>query len=295
MSPAMKREWIALKVTVPDEVADAVSNFCHEHASKGVLLEEAGREKTVVTAYFSADTWRVVQPEWQRYAAELEEIFPELEQLRYATVPIKDENWAILWRDRFEPLDIGKNLMVTPPWITPEPRGRRVIMIEPAEAFGTGTHETTQGCLVLLEEAVEQLKRVQDRFSLVDVGCGSGILAIAGVMLGADPALGVDNDPVAVESAGRNARLNEVEHRLQFECVSLAELTGSWDLVTANLDPLTLTNRSAQLISLADRFLIISGVPVDQWSEVRGVFLETGLRLEKELTVSEWGAGLFTR
>jgi ribosomal protein L11 methyltransferase len=291
----MKREWIALRVTVPADVADAVSNFCHERASEGVLLEEVPGGETVVTAYFSADRWRAVQPEWRTYAAELEEIFPDLEELHYTIVPVKNENWAILWRDRFEPLDIGKTLMVTPPWITPESRGRKVIMIEPAEAFGTGNHETTQGCLVLLEEAIEQLKQDQDRFSLVDVGCGSGILAIAGVILGADPVLGVDNDPAAVASAGRNARLNEVEHRLQLKCVSLAELTGSWDLVTANLDPLTLTDRSGQLISLADRFLIISGVPVDQWGQVRAVFLETGLRLEKELTVSEWGAGLFSR
>jgi ribosomal protein L11 methylase PrmA len=115
------------------------------------------------------------------------------------------------------------------------------------------------------------------------------------VALGAYPVLGVDNDPVAVANATRNARLKGVEERIRLECLSLAELTGAWDLVTANLDPLTLTNLADRLVSLVDRYLIVSGVPVEQWSRVKRLFLEAGLQLENELTRSEWAAGLFGR
>jgi ribosomal protein L11 methyltransferase len=295
MPTPVKRDWIALEVTVPRDAADAASNFCHEHESSGVLLEEISPGETRVTAYFSSEKRDSVQREWPRYAAELRAVFPDLKERRYEIVPIENENWAILWMDRFEALEVGRNLMVTPPWTTPEPRGRKVVVIEPAEAFGTGTHETTQGCLVLLEDAAERLMGSREKFSLLDAGCGSGILSIAGVMLGADPVLAADNDPVAVSSAARNAELNGVRERIRFECASLAELRGSRDVVAANLDPLTLTNHLDRLLSLFDRFLIVSGVPADQWSRISGLFTEAGLRLERELTLSEWGAGLFGR
>ena len=195
------RSWITLKVTVPDEMVDAVSNFCHEQGSRGAVLDDTLPGVTSITAYFPVETWDGVSSRFKKYLTELHDIFSDLPAPVVETSPLQNENWAVTWKEHFKSVKIGKRLMVTPPWLKPRTGKREVIIIEPAEAFGTGTHETTRGCLMLLEEALEELSRVSDSPSLLDVGCGSGILGIAGIKLGAGPVLAVDNDPVAVEAA----------------------------------------------------------------------------------------------
>jgi ribosomal protein L11 methyltransferase len=185
-------------------------------------------------------------------------------------------------------------LTITPPWITPQRTGRHVVVIEPAEAFGTGTHETTQGCLLLLEETSELLGTARTGWSLLDVGCGSGILAVAGVKLGFSPVKGIDNDPIAVDSARRNAHLNGLEHGIDLECMPLEGENGTWDVVVANLDPLALTQGKERLVALCRRFLILSGVPSDQWDRMKALLSEPGPDLTREIVGSEWACGLFT-
>ena len=127
------------------------------------------------------------------------------------------------------------------------------------------------------------------------MGCGSGILGIAGIKLGAGPVLAVDNDPVAVEAAAKNALLNKVDDKLQLRCSPVKELTGRYDIVIANLDPMTLAANRDKLVSLAGRFLIVSGVPLDQWDGIRNLFVSRDLVLEREIMDSEWGCGMFGR
>jgi ribosomal protein L11 methyltransferase len=286
---------LTVEVTVCPDMEEAVSNFFHERAPGGLVLDEPNPGLTRVTAYVPKKDWPNVRRELEATLASLAELFPACPVPVVTTSPLRQENWAIAWRDHFKPIQVGRRLIVTPPWIKLKPRGRQVIIIEPAEAFGTGTHETTQGCLVLLEEAIEQLQRAQADITMLDVGCGSGILAIAGAKLGVSRAFGVDNDIVAVESALRNVRLNKVEDRVRLECVSVDQLTGSWDIVTANLDPLTLQRYRDHLVQLFTRFLIISGVPSDQWASNKGLFEDANLSLMKEIVMSEWGCGLFGR
>jgi ribosomal protein L11 methyltransferase len=285
--------WITLKVTLPNDMVDAVTNFCYEQGSRGAVLDDTRPGVTSITAYFSIETWDVVFSRLKKYLAELHEIFSDLPAPVVETSPLQNENWALTWKAHFKSVKIGKRLIVTPPWLKPKSGHREVIIIEPAEAFGTGTHETTRGCLTLLEEALEELNNVSDRPSLLDVGCGSGILGIAGVKLGAAPVLAVDNDPVAVEAAAKNALLNKVDDKLQLKCASVKELSGRYDIVVANLDPMTLSANRDNLISLADHFLIVSGVPLDQWDGIRSLFVSRDLTLEKEITDSEWGCGTF--
>ena len=287
------RSWITLKVTVPDEMVDAVSNFCHEQGSRGAVLDDTLPGVTSITAYFPVETWDGVSSRFKKYLAELHDIFSDLPAPVVETSPLQNENWALTWKAHFKSVKIGKRLMVTPPWLKPRTGKREVIIIEPAEAFGTGTHETTRGCLMLLEEALEELSRVSVSPSLLDVGCGSGILGIAGIKLGAGPVLAVDNDPVAVEAARKNALLNKVDDKLQLRCALVKELAGRYDIVVANLDPMTLSANRDNLISLADRFLIVSGVPLDQWDGIRNLFVSRDLALEREIMDSEWGCGMF--
>lgn len=287
------KEWIALEITIPYELEDAAGNFCHECGCSGVHIEEVGNELIRLSAYFPSTEATESAARLKEYLKNLSEAFPDLPQPSVVCRPVKSENWAVMWKENFKSLPIGKSLLVTPPWIEPVSSERRVIVIEPAEAFGTGTHETTQGCLILLERAVDSFPENAPAPSLLDVGCGSGILAIAGKKLGAGKVLGLDNDPIAVESALKNARLNHVETGLELKCTTPDELHGQWDILTANLDPLTLRQHADSLMRLCGKLLIISGVPLDQWSSVKTVFTARGATLVDEITRSEWGSGLF--
>ena len=277
------------------DMADVVANFCHEHGARGVVLDDEQADFSVVTAYFPEDEWETVHADLRGYVNRLCDLFVGVSAPVIEISRLKQENWAIAWKDNFHSIHIGKRLLVTPPWLHPDPEGREVIVIDPAEAFGTGTHETTQGCLELLEEAMERLNASSDEVSVLDVGCGSGILSIAAHKLAATRVCGVDNDPVAIESALHNASLSGVSGKIEFQCVDLSDPLDAADIVTANLDTKTLLANQDRLISLFRGFLIVAGVPLDQWDDLCGSFLAQNLTLVKELTRWEWGSGLFTR
>ncbi|MGB6067360.1 MAG: 50S ribosomal protein L11 methyltransferase [Desulfomonilaceae bacterium] len=287
------QSWITLNISVPVEMADAVINFLHEWGSGGVVLDDTDPEETRITAYFSVEEWDAVWGQFRKYLNALRDVFPDLPAPAVETTPLQNENWALTWKAHFKSVKVGKRLIITPPWLKPRSRTREVVVIEPAEAFGTGTHETTRSCLVFLEAALEESRKGNEALTFLDVGCGSGILGIAAIKLGAGPVLAVDNDPVAVQAAAKNALLNQVEDRLQFKCAPVKDLTGQFDVVAANLDPMTLTANRAKLIALTGRYLIVAGVPLDQWDGIRGLFVSHNLVLTREITESEWGAGRF--
>jgi len=290
----MNPDWMTLEVTLPEDLADPVANFCHEHEARGVVFLDADPGSIRVVAYFTRDQASAVQPTLDAYLAELAELFGLDAAPVLTAVPLKHENWAVLWKDGFTALDIGNRLTVTPPWIEPEPSDRAIIVIEPAEAFGTGTHETTRNCLILLEAALDEL-RAAASVTVLDVGCGSGILALAAARLGASKVQGIDNDPVAVEAARKNAVLNGLENAVLFECASVEDMTGPWDVVTANLDTRTLNRFRVALVALFERFLVVSGVPLEQWDGVRALFREVGVEIAREIVGPEWGTGLFVK
>jgi ribosomal protein L11 methyltransferase len=287
-------EWMSLEIRTPTELSDMAAFFCHEKQSSGTAIEELDDGLTLVRAYFPASDWESVVTDITKRIEDLHALFPHLPKPMIIASPVESEDWAVKWQENFKPLLIGAGLIVSPPWIKPDSQGREIVYIEPAEAFGTGTHETTQGCLILLEEALNHTKSPEG-LRMLDIGCGSGILAIAAVKLGLKRVLAVDNDPVAVEAARKNAELNRVTDEITFRCVGLDEPITRRDLVTANLDPKTLLGDKEQIMGLFERYLIISGVPLDQWNDVKAEFDREDVKLVKELTKSEWGCGLFER
>jgi ribosomal protein L11 methyltransferase len=289
------QQWMTISVTVPREIGDPIANFLHELAVPGLILDEKDPDVTRITAHVEKRKLRSVSSKLNNYAIALHELFPGLKEPVIKMAPLKSEKWATAWKDNFKPIKIGRKLVVTPPWIQPKTQDRQVVIIEPAEAFGTGGHETTQGCLALLEEAIEHLSQELQAVSHLDVGCGSGILAIAGAKLGATSVRAVDNDPVAIRSARSNAELNGLEDQLLLEDRSLDELVEPMDVVTANLDPITLTESRDKLVSLFSRYLIISGVPLNRWEDTKSEFVVGGSFLKREITRSEWGCGLFEK
>ena len=148
--------------------------------------------------------------------ARVREYLRSLDALGFTTAPapiitaLADRDWAEAWREHFRPLSVGRRLLVAPPWDVPRASDRVVIIIEPGRAFGTGHHGTTAGCLALLERVVERASPD----TAIDLGCGSGILAIAAARLGVATILAVDDDPDAVAVATANVRVNDVAGRV---------------------------------------------------------------------------------
>lgn len=174
---------------------------------------------------------------------------------------IVDPGWSTLWMKRFGPFRIGRRLLIVPPWKREPQPGRVTIVIQPAQAFGTGHHPTTAGVLRALERRV--LATVPH--AMLDVGTGSGVLAIAAAMLGARDVMATDIDPIALENAHENARLNRIEKSIRFSSVPLNSIRRRFDLITANILRETLIELAPQLKRLLapDGKLILGGLLVD--------------------------------
>lgn len=286
-------DWMVIKLELPPESADPAANFMHEHGSTGVVLDDSDTGLVKIDAYFTEETCAPVLLVLESFLSELKQLSGKSDEISFRVERVEKENWAVMWKDNFKTLHIGKSLIVTPPWLVPDDKLKHIIIIEPAEAFGTGTHETTQMCLFFLEQAVDALKGSE--FSVLDVGCGSGIVAIAAVKLGASQVSAVDNDPVAVASAKKNADLNGTAFPLEISCKPLHDLSEPADIVVANLDTRTLLSHRSKIAGLFKQFLIVSGITVEQWEEVLQGFSAEGLIADTVERRAEWTSALFTR
>ena len=187
---------------------------------------------------------------------------------------IEDENWATAWKKHYQPVVIGEKLLVCPPWEECSPEGRIILQIDPGMAFGTGIDETTRLCLEVLENTITE------GCSVLDVGCGSGILAIGALLLGASSALGIDVLQVAVRSAEENAERNGVADRSAFICGNLADsVKETYDVVCANISAdviLALLPNAPNLLKPGGR-LILSGIIKDREKDIVEAVQSVGL------------------
>lgn len=201
---------------------------------------------------------------------------------------IDEEDWANEWKKYYVPVKIGERLVVVPSWEEYQPGADEVILtMDPGMAFGTGTHETTQLCTRLLEQYVDADSE------LLDVGTGSGILAIAAILLGAKSAYGVDIDEVAVRVANENARANNVQGRAQFVAGDLvSRVKGTYNLVTANI----VADVILRLLPDLGRFLraggvfIASGIIETREQQVTQALLDAGFSIDKRIEDGGWVA-----
>lgn len=201
---------------------------------------------------------------------------------------IAQRDWQSFWRRHFHRFDIGERLAIIPAWEPrgSAPRGRVSVRLEPGLSFGTGDHFTTRYCL----EAIERLCRQSPPRSLLDVGCGSGILAIAAAKLGVPRVEGFDNDPQAVEQARANARLNDVAPRIRWRVADvLGGLPGRpFEVVCANLYGGLLAEAAGSLCAAAARWLILSGLRETEADAVVGQFVRHGAAEVERDGDGEW-------
>jgi ribosomal protein L11 methyltransferase len=230
----MPGTWTAVTVIAAPPLAEAIESFLLDHGAPGLETEERG-DATRITAHFAESP---PLAELERYFDRLAELQPTLPRPRVETGTVTDCGWAENWKAHFPPLAIGDRLFVHPPWIREVPGGRLSIVLDPGMAFGTGHHASTRGCLVLLEAAL----RARPAARVLDLGTGSGILAIAARKLGAGEIWAIDIDPDACAVAAENAAVNDV--RGLHIATDLAAAGGPFDVVLANLF-------AAQLVAFA--------------------------------------------
>ena len=201
---------------------------------------------------------------------------------------VAEIDWNEYWKKFFHTSLIGKRLAVVPAWEEYENKEeRKILKIDPGAAFGTGTHATTSLCLEFLEQYTNQ------NDTLLDIGSGSGILSIAGVILGAKSAIGVDIDQGAVKVAKENAVMNGVADKTEYIHGDLAEqVQGEFDIVCANI----VADVIMKLLTTVDKYmkphgvLIASGIIAPRADEVRKCIISNGFKIEQELVREEWHA-----
>jgi len=198
---------------------------------------------------------------------------------------IKNEDWDNLWKESFRPFPVGHKLMICLPWDNEEFKDKTILRIEPGQAFGTGTDETTKLSLEMLESIAPKGKTV------LDIGCGSGILSIAALLLGADSALGIDIDQTAVDIATANAVRNNVSDRAKYICGNLIDaVTESYDIICANIIAdviIMLLPQVSQCLKPNGR-LILSGIITDREQEVMEIALKHGFTCAERREENGW-------
>jgi ribosomal protein L11 methyltransferase len=209
---------------------------------------------------------------------------------------IRREDWAESWKRHFKPIEVGKALLIKPSWINRLPkRNQAVVVLDPGLSFGTGQHPTTAFCL---EQLVRRRKPGVPQ-SFLDIGTGSGILAIAAAKLGCSPVRAFDFDPEAVRVAQANARVNGVAHQV---CIGRADVTKRfakrgerYDVICANLiSPLLIAQRRCIAALLQDGgTLVVAGILSREFGQVRNAFEACGLRLVASKSLNEWRSGSF--
>lgn len=294
LDPRPLQRWLCLSVTVPYEAAEAVANFLVDLGSHGVVestrdLTQPDIPTTAVQGFFPADASGLsLRDALAGHLTELSARFPTLGHPGVHVAEVTSDDWQDRWREHFPPLQVGKRLLLLPPWEpVPAQTDRIVIVIDPSMAFGTGHHATTQGCL----EAIEML---HDKYGPVpralDLGTGSGILSIALTKLGAQRVWATDIDPVALEEARKNVAVNQVA---PFICISdspTEHLPTPFPLVVANLFATTLVSLAPTMSAAVERqgHVILSGIQLDQEAEVLAAYLPPLWQLTDRFVRDEW-------
>ena len=206
---------------------------------------------------------------------------------------VDDESWNENWKKYFKAFDVGARLAVCPSWESYENKeGRKVISLDPGAAFGTGAHATTYLCLNMLEEVVT------DCASVLDIGTGSGILAVAACLLGAKSAVGVDIDELAVETAKKNSKANKTDDKTEFFVGDLADkVRGKYDIVCANIvaDVVMRLFENVGDYMAENAYLIVSGIIDIRAAEVEKSAAAHGFEIIAAPTRGEWHAYLLKK
>ena len=302
--------WLELTVQAHPEAIESVSELLSQHTSGGVAIEEPielfdeGQEYRVVMgkpvlvhAYLPIDgkeeeaRQKIAEGLWH-FSSLGSHFVGEL-----TTRTVNEEDWANAWKDYFHVTHIGQRLVIRPSWRDYTPTSDEVVLtLDPGMAFGTGLHPTTRMCL----EQVEQ--RVHTGMKVLDVGTGSGILAIAAAKLGAESVYAIDNSSVAVESTLANAEMNDLQDRIQvvlgvLDDAEATRMTGQYDFVIANIIAHVIGSIASQLAQVVSPtgLLVVSGIIEARRHDAEDPLLAAGLELVEQVMIDDWMALVMRR
>lgn len=312
--------WTEVRIEVPAERIDAAGDIAHMTVPYGIYLEDyrfleeeideiahidlidealkdKDRTKGVVHIYLEpgenpAEAVAFLQEQYAQAGIPSE----------LTVIPCRNEDWQDNWKKLFKPTEVGQKLLIQPVWevegstsVEPtsdvEPQDvpstdRKILYLEPGLAFGTGTHETTRLCLQTLEETIRGGETV------LDLGCGSGILSIAALLFGASRAEGVDIDELAVKTAVENGRRNGFEGPvLTYHCGDMAkQVSGTFDIVVANIvaDIIVLFCETARNFMKEGSVFIVSGILNTREQDVLDAFAANGFEVVSRKADGEW-------
>lgn len=298
-------DWTEVKISVNADDVDKAGDIASMVVPYGIYIEdyrelekeaweiahidlideellEKDRSKAIVHVYISPEEnpAEAVAFLRERYSAEGIENEIDLNQC-------KNEDWENNWKQYFHPIPVGEKLLIRPTWEDEfEAGGRKVLNIEPGLAFGTGSHETTRLCLETLE------KHIHEGTTVLDIGCGSGILSIASLLLGAEKAVGVDIDALAVKTAIENGEVNnfrEPEYTI-LQGNLTDKVSGKFDVVVANIvaDVIIMFCKDVASFMKDDALFITSGIIDTREQDVIDAFNKYGFEIKARHTMGGW-------
>ena len=223
-------EWLELSITIDPVAHDALSSFLFDMGCTGIATQ--GEADECLKAYLPfSENIEEIRGRISRFLKTLQDIFSFDLSPAFSFNKIADQAWHVAWRQFFRPITVTPHLLILPEWEQmPNDASGHVIRMDPGPAFGTGYHETTRLCLKAMERSTENRP-----WTMLDVGTGSGILALYAAMLGADRILAVDIDPEALRWAERNARLNGLSKAVELASTPVELINSQFSIVCANL------------------------------------------------------------
>jgi len=292
------RRWLKISITTNPILVDAVEDYMAGISGAGVEIsvDQPGNQALINSWFDKTQTDQtaidLILHQLTGYLQELAEIF-EVAVPAVETTFIDDEDWSATWKVHFKPFAIIPGLIIAPTWEPYEIREQeQVIVMDPGMAFGTGHHATTSLSLQLLREALAG----RPDSSVLDVGTGTGILAMAAGLFGASRVMAIDNDPEAVAAARENRNRNELQQIMEVADTPLASLTTPFSLVIANIVHDVLLELAPDLgrLTADGGQLILSGIlGGQQVTNIISCFIDLGFSLQRQEEKKEWTALLF--
>ena len=298
--------WTEITVTIPNEYTETASAIANMTVPYGIYIEDYSdlEQNAWDIAHIDLIDEELVSKDRKNsiihiYISECDNAAEALEFLKErlnaekipfetSSLGVDDADWNENWKKYFHTIEIGEKLAVVPSWEEyKNPDNRTVLSIDPGAAFGTGTHATTSLCLGVLD------KKVANGQKVLDIGCGSGILAIASVLLGADFAVGVDIDAQSVKTAKENAEINNLTNKTEFFVGDLADkVSGKYNIVCANIvaDVIIRLLPDVGQFMEEDGILIISGIIDIRKADVLNAIKQNGFTITEEAYRENWCA-----
>ena len=304
----MNGTWIEVKVVTKPDALEMVQGIFYGLDVKGVAIEdprdilereqgpltwdfadinilEHGGKAAVVKGYFSVeDDMEEILEYIKVKLIEIKDMGVDIGEGTVEYIKVNEEDWANNWKKYYKPTKIGKNIIVKPIWEEYEANGEMIIELDPGMAFGTGNHETTRMCVEALGE------NVKGDTTVFDIGTGSGILAIAAAKLGAKKVIGVDLDPVAVDSAKENVSFNDLNNIEILYGNLMDVVTGKADLVVANIiaEIIVVLAEDVKNFLVPGGLFITSGIIRERRELVETKLKEKGFKIKEVKEQGEW-------